>query len=80
MSERRARDLIADLETDKWHIKLITTRMESLTETMDSCPQDAMEYKLLGEQLKKFKIMASNKEKFVRAFADKDVKKIYVYL
>ena len=80
MSERRARDLIADLETDKWHIKLITTRMESLTETMDSCPQDVMEYKLLGEQLKKFKIMASNKEKFVRAFADKDVKKIYVYL
>ena len=78
-NSRAPRDLIADLEEDKWHIKLITTRMESLAETMDSCPQDAMEYKLLGEQLKKFKIMASNKEKFVRAFADKDVEKIYVY-
>ena len=78
-NNRAPRDLIADLEEDKWHINLITTRMESLVETMNSCPLDAMEYKLLGEQLKKFKIKASNKEKIVRAFADKDVEKIYVY-
>ena len=72
------KDLIADLEKDKWYIKRITTQMESLAETMDSCPEEAMQYKLLGEELKKFKIMASNKEKIVRLFADRDVKKIYI--
>ena len=71
------KDLIADLENDKWYIKRITTQMESLAETMDSCPEEAIQYKLLGEELKKFKIMASNKEKIVRLFADRDVKKIY---
>ena len=80
MSERREKhDLIADLEMDKWYIKRITQQMESLAETMDSCPEEATQYILLGEELKKFKIMASNKEKIVRLFADRDVKKIYVY-
>ena len=73
------KDLIADLENDKWHIKRITTQMESLAETMDSCPEEAMQYKLLGEELRKIKIKASNKEKIVRLFADRDVKKIYIY-
>ena len=56
MSERREKhDLIADLEMDKWYIKRITQQMESLAETMDSCPEEATQYKLLGEELRKFK-------------------------
>ena len=73
------RDLIADLEADKWHIRCITEKMESLVETIDSCLEDAMEYEDLSEELKKSKRKASNKEKIIRAFADKNVEKIYVY-
>ena len=70
-----SKDLIADLENDKWYIKRITTQMESLAETMDSCPEEAMQYKLLGEELRKIKIKASNKEKIVRLFNERDLKK-----
>ena len=70
-----SRDLVADLEKDKWYIKRITTQMESLAETMDSCPEEAMQYKLLGEELRKIKIKASNKEKIVRLFIERDLKK-----
>ena len=70
-----SKDLIADLENDKWYIKRITTQMESLAETMDSCPEEAMQYKLLGEELRKIKIMASNKEKIVQLFNEKRLKK-----
>ena len=70
-----SRDLIADLEKGKWYIKRITTQMESLAETMDSCPEEAMQYKLLGEELRKIKIKASNKEKIVRLFIERDLKK-----
>ena len=73
------RDLIADLEADKWHIRCITEKMESLGDTIDSCLEDAMEYEDLSERLKKAKRKASNKEKIIRAFADKNVEKIYVY-
>ena len=48
---------------------------------MLKCPEMA-ERRAPGDliaDLEKDKIMASNKEKFVRAFADKDVEKIYVY-
>ena len=69
------RDLVADLENDKWYIRRITTQMESLAETMDSCPEEAMQYKLLGEKLRKIKIMASNKEKIVHLFNGRDLKK-----
>ena len=70
-----SKDLIADLENDKWYIKRITTQMESLAETMDSCPEEAMQYKLLGEELRKIKIKASNKEKIVHLFNERDLKK-----
>ena len=70
-----SKDLIADLENDKWYIKRITTQMESLAETMDSCPEEVMQYKLLGEELRKIKIKASNKEKIVRLFNERDLKK-----
>ena len=70
MSERWVKSVLKEvipaLEMDKWIIKHITTEMESLAETMDSCPEKEMKYKLLGEELKKFKIMASNKEKIVQ--------------
>ena len=70
MSERWVKSVLKEvipaLEMDKWIIKRITTEMESLAETMDSCPEKAMQYKLLGEELRKFKIMASNKEKIVQ--------------
>ena len=73
------RDLIADLEADQWHIRCITEKMESLMETIDTYAEDAMEYEDLSEELKKAKRKASNKEKIIRAFADKNVEKIYVY-
>ena len=79
MSERWvkyvSKDLIPDLENDKWIIKHITTQMESLAETMDSCPEKEMKYKLLGEELKKIKIMASNKEKIVQLFNESSFEK-----
>ena len=73
------RDLIADLEGDQCHIRCITEKMESLVETIDSCLEDAMEYEDLSEELKKAKQKASNNEKIIRAFADTNVEKIYVY-
>ena len=54
----RARDLIADLEGDKWHTNRITEKLESLVETIDSCLEDAC---------------LEDLEKIVRAFADKDI-------
>ena len=73
------RDLIADLEADQCHIRCITEKMESLVDTIDSCLEDAMEYEHLSEELKKTKQKASNNEKIIRAFADTNVEKIYVY-
>ena len=66
------KNLIADIEKGKWWIKRITTQMESLAETMDSCPEEAVQYKLLGEELSKIKITISNKEKIVQLFKERD--------
>ena len=73
------RDIIADLEADQCHIRCITEKMESLVKTMDSCLEDAMKYEDLSEELKKTKQKASNDEKIIRALADTNVEKIYVY-
>ena len=76
---RERRDLIADLKVYEWQIKCITEKMESLVETIDWCLEDAMEYENLSEELKKTKQKASNNEKIIRAFADTNVEKIYLY-
>ena len=73
------RELFEDLEADRWHIRCITEKMESLMETKDTYAEDAMEYEDLSEELKIAKRKASNKETIIRAFADKNVEKIYVY-
>ena len=79
MSERWVKcileEVIPALEMDKWLIKDITAEMESLAETMDSCPEKAMKYKLLSEELRKFKIMASNKEKIIQLVDESSFKK-----
>ena len=79
MSERWVKrileEVIPTLEMDKWLIHDITTKMESLAETMDSCPEKAMKYKLLSEELRKFKTMASNKEKILQLVDESSFKK-----
>ena len=66
------KNLVADVEKGKWWIKRITTQMESLAETMDSCPEEAMQYIILGEELSKIKITTSNKEKIIQLFKERD--------
>ena len=73
------RELFANLKEDQCQIRYITEKMESLVKTMDSCLEDAMKYEDLSEELKKTKQKASKDEKIIRALADRNVEKIYVY-
>ena len=73
------RDIIADHKDYQCHKRYIAIKMDSLMETMDTHAEDAMEYQLLSEELEKAKEKASKDEKIIRALADLNLEKIYVY-
>ena len=73
------RELFASMEDYRLQIMYITTKMDSLMETMNTNEEDAMEYQHLNEQLEYFKEQISTDEKIIRELADTDVEKIYVY-
>ena len=73
------RELFADMEDYRWQIIYITTKMDSLMETMNTHAEDATEYQHLNQQLEYFKKQISKDEKIIRELADTDVEKIYVY-
>ena len=66
------KDLVADVEKGKWWIKRITAQMVSLAETMDSCVEEALMYRILGEELSKIRTTTLNKEKLIQLFKEKD--------
>ena len=51
------------IEDGHWWIKRITAQRESLVYTMDSCKEDELMFRFLGDEILKIKEIISNMEK-----------------
>ena len=66
MEKNVPKTLIDFIEDGKWWIKRITTQMESLVDTKDSC--DALMFYILGDELSKIRKMILNMEKIKQSY------------
>ena len=68
MEKNVPKTLIDFIEDGKWWIKRITTQMESLVDTKDSCNEDALMFYILGEELSKIRKTILNMEKIKQSY------------